>query len=167
MPVYGDYFIADHKHIISKWNWEEVLPSFLPGELLSPELAQKQMYHAIDLDSALKLQRFRDRVHQSMGVGLRVNFGTFRHRGVRTHNDQVQINKLYPGSAETFSMHCCGKAWDVSLPEGKSGEADYEQLYQLAVEFCWHGIGRYNSFLHIDNRDIELTGKVAQWNFTK
>jgi len=41
--------------------------------------------------------------------------------------------------------------------------ADLDQLYELAVDLGFAGIGRYNTFLHLDLRD-KMTHQPAQWD---
>lgn len=146
---------------IEPFDWNYYLPSFKPAELISPDLLSKSIYHGLDLQAAMKLQRFRDRVHQMTGEGLLVNHGTHYRRGVRSLNDQRVLAAKY-GAAESFSHHCSGKAFDLSL----TSWANYtpEWLANAAKEFHYTGIGLYkkNLFVHVDTRD-SIDGKIAYW----
>ena len=151
---------------LNNLNWHNILPSFKPEELLSPSLLDKGLYSALDLPSAIFLQEFRDYLSHGYSCGLLVNHGASRHRGVRSLQDQAAINAAYPKSAETFSFHCAGKAWDITpVPlNSKKLIITMSELATIAVAFGWGGVGTYNTFVHVDTRNL-VNGKPTLWDY--
>lgn len=144
---------------LEKFDWNYFLPSFSREELCSPAILRADACHLIDVESALKLQRFRDHVFSLTGSGLIVNgHGHFR-RGLRTLDDQRQLAEIGLG-AEQVSMHCAGRAFDVSLSDWKTYTPKW--LQQQALQFAWSGVGLYASFVHVDTR-TSFTGKATTW----
>jgi len=154
-----EYLVADD-HPLELFDWKLYLPSFKPAELISPDLLANGIMHGLDLQAAMKLQRFRDRIHQMTGEGFLINHGTHYRRGVRSLNDQRVLAARY-GAAELYSHHCSGKAFDVSL----TSWANYspEWLADKAREFHYSGIGLYDTFVHVDTRDA-INGQITFWD---
>ena len=55
---------------MSQFDWNYYLPSFAPTELYSPILLQHNLLHTLDIESACKLQRFRDRIFDLTKQGI-------------------------------------------------------------------------------------------------
>jgi len=136
----------------SEESFKDILPSFSPEEIYSPDLLSKGYYFTLDAASALKLQRFRDYVVQVTGSGLLINHGKNLRRGVRSIADQLAIQAP---KGETWSAHIAGKAFDISLAK-PNGRYDNAYLYSMAKDFAWSAVGEYKSanFVHCDNRDL-------------
>lgn len=99
---------------------------------------------AVDSRLIDALQLFRDK----MGVSLHVNSG-FR---CNTHNGNI-------GSSST-SQHPKGTAADISIPEGFTAD-QMEQIAETIGAFQHGGIGKYNSFVHLDVRK----DGPARWDY--
>ena len=133
---------------VSQFDWNYYLPSFAPTELYSPILLQHNLLHTLDIESACKLQRFRDRIFDLTKQGIVVNGHGHTRRGVRAIEDQLAIIKQTEG-AEILSMHCQGKAFDCSL-------ANWELTPRMVGGpsqgvWVWR-VGTYKSagFVHVD-----------------
>lgn len=59
------------------------------------------------------------------------------------------------------SMHVQGRALDLGPPQGVSIKKFYEDIRLHANEFDIHGLGRYNTFVHVDIRPTE---KLVAWS---
>lgn len=141
-----DYFVGFD---LAEFDWKYHLPSFSPQELYSPILLQHKLLHTLDLESACKLQRFRDHIYSLIGIGIVVNHDGHVRRGVRSMQDQIDILKQTEG-AEILSPHLQGKAFDCSLVRWDTYNPKW--LFQKAKEFGFGGIGLYSSFVHVDTR---------------
>ncbi len=137
---------------VSEFDWKFHLPSFSPEELYSPILLEHKLLHTLDLESACKLQRFRDHIFSlTGGLGIVVNHGGHTRRGVRSMADQIEVLKQTEG-AEILSPHLQGKAFDCSLSRWDTYSPKW--LFEKAKEFGFGGIGLYSSafFVHVDTR---------------
>ena len=94
----------------------------------------------IDLDHIARLQDYRE----ILGVPLRINCG-FR---CEKHNAEVN-----PNAAFTTEQHPKGSATDVS------SEKSIDEMIKIAELCNFKGIGRYNTFVHVDSRQ----GDKARW----
>ncbi len=137
--------------------WEHHFPNFSKEEIFSPELLAKKLFHTVDIESLAKLQRFRDYVFNATRVGLVVNHGNSKLRGVRSLAEQAEVAKKY-GGAETLSMHCQGKAFDVSMWSNHNSD----QLAKMAITFGFTGVGVYPTFVHLDTR-FSFDGVPVVW----
>lgn len=119
------------------WPW----PDFLPSEVLSPAGLRglDKGVLLISTDAMTQLQRFR----KILGRPLWVNFGTHKHRGFRSHEENESVN------GEEFSMHKMGLAFDLTADGLSSAE-----LFSTAKAFGWRGVGHYpgRNFVHVDLR---------------
>ena len=113
----------------------KISKDFLLSEFQSPDT------HTVKLDPRLvKLnQAFRDRV----GVPYTPN------SAYRT----PEHNKRVGGSPK--SQHLEGKAIDIPLLKGYT----IDEMADIAEEIGFDGIGKYNTFVHLDVR-----GKRARWD---
>lgn len=100
-------------------------------------------YTLIDIDHVEALQRMRDK----WGKVITIN-SAFR---CEKHNKAV--------GGSTQSRHLKGDATDIVV-KGLS--------LDIVARDCEHfnGLGRYNTFVHIDSRDL-LDGKKKRWDFRK
>lgn len=148
-------------------------PNFSPGELLSPdglELYGRGIF-PLDIASIDRLQLLRDR----WGGPIRVNMPFAVHRGWRSPEENRRIyqqlrlrnggaSKVAIAADNRFSFHVAGKAFDISPDFPKSSrsivKARLDELYLLAEEVGFNGLGRYDTFVHVDNRD----GDIARWD---
>lgn len=146
---------------LEKFDWDYFLPSFSPEELCSPGVLAAKVEHLIDVESALKLQRFRDYIFQKTGSGLWVNYGSSLRRGLRTIDDQRQLAEQNLGAAESASMHCAGRAFDLTMTNW--GTYTPTWLAGESVQFGWAGVGTYRNFVHVDTR-TSFTGKATTWS---
>lgn len=121
-------------------------------ELLSPDglkVFETTNQIPIDFTAALMLEGFR----HELGYPLKVNHAGLKLRGFRSFAENQSIK----GSAH-FSFHCMGKAFDISCDKMTCVE-----LYQAALKYGWHGVGIYDTWVHVDNR-ISLDGKTVTWD---
>ena len=93
-----------------------------------------------------KLVDLLDRIRKSFDKPITVVSG----RRCKTYNTKV-------GGAEN-SQHIRGNAADIKVKGVKAREVQEYLMKHFDLE-C-RGLGRYNSFTHIDVRD----GKIARWN---
>ena len=144
-------------------DWTERWPSFSLEELFSPDqldLIQHKNVFPYSFKALDKLQEFRNWI----GEPLLVNHSGSLRRGGRSMQDVYEINKRTRGyeNAWGYSFHLwC--AFDVSpKPDSK---LTVGELYNRALAWGkWGGIGRYETFVHLDDRD-SLNGTVALWDF--
>ena len=95
-----------------------------------------------------KLQSWRE----DLGCKLWVNYLGMKLRGFRSHEE----NQTLP-TPVGFSQHIMGVAFDVSSPN-----IEPENLYEQAIDFGWTGIGLYDTFVHIDIRNVP-SGRTMTW----
>jgi len=120
--------------------WTLRYPNFEPEELCSPQTLA-QYWHMIDPHWFDLFQKFR----RHLGARLVVNVGEHRLRGTRT----VAENQTIPGFAPQ-SMHILCRACDCHSPD-----MSLDDLYNQAKHFGkFYGIGRYKTWVHLDNRII-------------
>ena len=134
-------------------DWHDLSPHFAPEEIFSPDTIDKGR-HVIDPEAIIRLNEFRD----ALGVALFVNFASHRYRGVRSPVEQQRVQRWVPTAAE-LSMHVCGKAFDIS-----SERMSPMELRTKALEFGWHGVGLYDSFVHIDLRTLYSPNAIT-WDY--
>lgn len=128
--------------------WKERFPYFEPEEVLDKD-GQKLFWSKGEmLVSELALNKLCE-FRRVLGEPIIVNSG-FR---------SSRYNASIGGAMNSF--HCLGLAFDV-----KSPKIDLGILYREAKLFGWRGIGRYDTFLHIDWRPI-LSGSIREWDFRK
>lgn len=148
-------------------NWDSRFPDFRIEEILSPD--QLVLFHTkhvfpYSLKALDKLQAFRKFVGSSLVVN---KTGSFR-RGARSMREVYEINRQTRsrerGWEYSFHLWC---AFDVS-----SGSIPSSQLFEMAVDFKdeklgrWGGIGLYDTFVHVDDRDT-LSGGATVWSVRK
>lgn len=148
---------ADVELPLYDFDWAHHFPNFTKEEIFSPGLLSKGLFHTVDIESLAKLQRFRDYIFNVTGAGLLVNHGESVLRGVRTISEQVQVGREY-GGAEVLSMHCQGKAFDITM----SQKHDSKELAKMAIAFGFTGVGIYPTFVHVDTR-FSFDGKPTVW----
>jgi zinc D-Ala-D-Ala carboxypeptidase len=125
--------------------WKERWPNFQPKEVLGKSGYKlfldrgEIMINEIAMD---KLQEFR----RLVGYPIKVN------SGFRTYEENLKVE------GKPFSRHMQGLAFDITTKE-----VSPTVLYRDAVNFKWHGIGLYNTFVHVDWRPI-LDGKIRKWD---
>lgn len=142
-------------------DWLKRWPSFKIEEILSPD--QLVLFHSkgvfpYSFKALDKLQEFRDFV----GLPLLINHGGSTHRGARSMQDVFEINKRTRGQDKgweySFHLWC---AFDVSPGDNN---LSVQGLYNAAISFHkWGGIGRYDTFVHVDDRD-NLSGITTLWD---
>lgn len=125
-------------------------PDFKPEEVLSPDglgLVRKGDF-PISLAAMDKLQAFRTH----LGKPFKINQPGLLHRGFRSLRENFAINKW------TYSYHCAGIAFDVTVP-GLS----MQELHDEAKKFGFTGLGLYSTWVHMDVRPDIVRGRVAEW----
>jgi uncharacterized protein YcbK (DUF882 family) len=68
-------------------------------------------------------------------------------------------NKRVNGAPNSQHLH--GRALDLKPPEGITLDRFYKDIKHFAQIFGIHGIGKYQTFIHVDIRPIE---RIAYWN---
>lgn len=143
-------------------NWAKRWPSFKPEEILSPTqliLFNSKGVFPYSFRAIDKLQTFRDFVAKP----LKVNHLGLNKRGARSLWEVYQTNRESRGNEEgwgwSFHLWC---AFDVSCDSMTSKE-----LFALAVDCgLWGGVGLYDTFIHVDDRDSFAT-KPVTWDLRK
>ena len=92
-----------------------------------------------------KLLIILDIIRLKYGKPITVNSG-YR---TKIHNEAV--------GGVPNSQHRLGKAADLHIPNQKTGDL----FEKIAKENGAKGIGRYNSFIHVDTRETE---QIAEWD---
>lgn len=132
---------------LNEENWRTRWPSFSPREVYSP-VALERYRHKLCPRAMDNLQLFRE----MLDTPLLVNHLSLKLRGVRTADENENI-----GGARD-SMHVAGRAFDVTAPG-----LEIDKLYQAAIDSgLWGGIGRYDTFVHVDARLVESV--VTTWD---
>ena len=128
--------------------WLQRWPSFQPEEVLGLTGMElfKQGYLPMQVSLMDRLQSFR----KVIGKEFLINYGDRQCRGCRSIEENSSC-----GGAE-HSWHCKGLACDVTVP----GMSCIE-LYKLALEYGFMGVGLYENFVHMDMR----IDKFATWDF--
>jgi hypothetical protein len=122
--------------------WNDHSPFFSPEEIFSP--STRGYWHLVDLPALQKLNDFR----KHLDVVLLCNFGPHKRRGVRSPQDQRDLEREVKSAAQ-FSMHVQGKAFDLSSPT-----LSVPQLAAAAISYGWPSVGVYPNFVHVDDRSI-------------
>lgn len=110
-------------------------------ECKDPAEYENNNWVIVDLDHVEKLQKLRERIGKPIKI-------TSAYR-------TPEWNAKVGGS--TKSRHKEGDATDIQVPG-----MDPAEVADIAEEMGFDGIGRYNSFTHLDSR-----GYKARWNFTR
>jgi hypothetical protein len=138
---------------------------FTPPEILSPygEYLLEVGQLVINLEAVSLLESLRDKIQ----TPILVNHGPHRLRGFRSPEEQRMIYArqrlskdegspgFVPGD-NRFGYHLMGRAFDIQAPS-----LHLRDLYQAALEAGFKGVGKYDSFIHVDNR---LSDKVIGWD---
>lgn len=134
-----DSFKAKHWSEVDRGEWDKLAPNFSPKEL-----ASKGDESIVVVKNALKsLQRMRD----IYGKPLRIN---------SAYRDKAYNVKI---GGSPNSQHLLGTAFDIHINDKKMGR----ELEAIAIEVGAGGIGRYNTFIHVDFRPKKADGSYAQW----
>lgn len=141
--------------------WAKRWRSFKPEEVLSTEQVQllyKKGVMSYSFRALDKLQKFRD----LLDVPLVVNIGQQQMRGARSIREVYHVNKnTRPAGQEwgySFHLWC---AFDVYSPQLKPME-----IFERAVRSgLWKGIGIYQTFVHLDDRD-SFSDIPTTWDYT-
>ena len=128
------------------FTWNEVSPYFRVEEIVSPETWG--MVHLVDVEALKALNRLRG----VLGVACLVNVpgSGLRLRGLRSWKEQEGLVEKGLTKAK-FSMHCLGKAFDVSAP---GRELDEIANAAKAVGFSYVLVYPGNGFVHMDMRTV-------------
>lgn len=148
--------------IDSHSEWAIRWPSFRPQEILSTtqlKLFEERGVIVYSFRALDKLEIFRKRI----AVPLLINHGDLHLRGARSLKEVFETNSATRGADEkwgySFHLWC---AFDISSPQ-----LTPIQLRQEAIESkLWGGIGLYDSFVHIDDRD-HFGDTPALWDYRK
>jgi len=135
--------------------FERRWPNFKPEEILSPdmiELWEKKgvfPYSFCALDGLQFLRR-------DLGKPIIVNHSADCRRGARSIPEAVSL--INEAKAQRYSFHLwC--AFDISVV-GMTSVQLYEAIVKSAFFF---GIGVYDTFIHIDDRDV-VDNKIVVWD---
>lgn len=129
--------------------WLKRWPSFTPEELLSPDgLAYfRRGFMVMQLHFMDKLQQFRNQVN----LPFLINHQGLTLRGWRSPAENATIDgKLY---------HPMGLAADISIKDMSP-----QELAEHAIDFGFHGIGLYSTWVHVDLRPVLDKNQVV-WGF--
>jgi len=136
---------------ISEKKWAEISPYFKPEELLSPDA--NGLVTLLDYSLVRFANDFRDLIGPYC-----VNFGGHVLRGYRSPREHEEL-RTRNTNAGLCSMHCAGKAIDVS-----SAHRTPAEIAELAKNFGWAAIGIAENFVHLDRRDL-FGGKQVIWRY--
>lgn len=127
--------------------WKDI-KHFKPEEFISPRDNDATLLNGLSMDE--DLIRILDNVRKTLGTPFRVNSG---YRSPR-YNEEIG------GSSK--SQHKLGKAADIHIDSQEMGD----DIEKLARELGIKGVGRYNTFIHLDTRD-SVGDRIAYWDYRK
>ncbi len=143
-------------------DWQKRWPNFRVEEILSPtqqQLFERKGVIPYSFRALDKLQEFRRFVDRPFLVNQGPLNGGLRRRGARSLKEVYDINRETRGAARaweySFHLWC---AFDISVP----GMEPYELWEKARLFGKWGGIGLYNTFVHVDDRDY--FGMPAIWD---
>ena len=119
--------------------WKAIAPNFTPQELASKGDGSIK----IEKEALRLLQMMRDRLNRPIIVNS-------AYRDL-VYNDKVRGKKT--------SQHLNGKAFDLHI----RSQAEGKRFEELAAEIGFTAIGRYKTFIHIDNRPPKVNGGGYRW----
>jgi len=137
-----NYFEADHWTELTleeASEWESIAPNFSPKELASKGDGSLR----IQKEGLRKLQKLRD----LYGAPLVISSG---------YRDFVHNRRV--GGVRN-SQHVQGTAYDIVISNAEVGR----YLEDLAVKAGFSAIGRYKTFIHVDNRPLKSNGSRFYW----
>lgn len=141
-------------------SWKARWPHFSPEELLSDEqvrLLDKKGTIPYSFRALDKLETFRE----FLKAPIIVNKGGSRLRGARSLREVYHTNRVTrkPGEEWGYSFHLwC--AFDINVV----GLSPLQVMDKAVESKLWGGIGVYNSFTHIDDRDSFVAAPVL-WDY--
>lgn len=132
-------------------DFHRLWPFFHPEEVLSPDGLRALERGELMIQTAA--MNFLSNFRSSIDKPVLVNHGASLRRGYRSAVENAAVR------GEEFSRHVQGLAFDITIP-GLS----VEETAQLAINFGWHGVGRYpkQNFVHVDLRP-RLDDRVRLW----
>jgi len=136
---YFSFSSLDEMSAIDFNEWRNIAPNFVPSEILSKGDGSL----LFSKDTLSKLQRLRHKY----GKPLTINSG---------YRDPDH-NKKVGGSAK--SQHVKGHAVDIAIDSLGMGR----ELEDLAVKCGFTAIGRYKTFIHVDDRPPKSNGGGFRW----
>lgn len=119
--------------------WAKRWPNFKPQEVLSP-IGLRQLERGVLLIQPFLLDTLEE-FRTELDRPITVNSFRNKHRGYRAHHENAAIG------GRAYSYHIQGLAADCSV-DGLS----MQEFFDRAKSFGWHGIGVYETFLHLDLR---------------
>ena len=122
--------------------WDDI-KHFKPEEFISPRDKYAQLIHGYAMDE--KLIRILEAIRARLGRPMKINSG-YR---------SPEYNQAIGGAVH--SQHKLGKAADIAIKSQEEGE----EIEKLAREYGIGGVGRYNTFIHLD------TGPTRSWDLRK
>ena len=135
-----DYFISKHwKYLEDSKEWKTIAPNFRPKELAS----KGDGSIIIDKTSLALLQKLRDIYKKPLIIN-----SAYRDP---EHNDNIGGSKN--------SQHLKGKAFDIHIKDQSMGR----ELEKIAEIIGFTAIGRYKTFIHVDNRPSKANGGGYRW----
>lgn len=142
--------------------WAKRWPHFTPTELLSTEqlwLFEHKGVIPYSFRALDKLETFREFVNTTIIVNKDGN----RLRGARSLREVYHTNKQSRkvGKEWGYSFHLwC--AFDINIP----GFSPFQVMGLALDSKLWHGVGVYDTFTHIDDRDT-FSGTAVTWDYRK
>ena len=124
-------------------HWKEIAPNFSPSELASK--GDGSLF--IVTDALKALQSMRNIVNRP----LKINCG---YRDI-AHNKAV--------NGVENSQHTLGRAFDIHIANSEEGR----ELERIAEMCGFTAIGRYRTFIHVDNRPPKVNGGGYRWGTWK
>ena len=134
-----DKIIAKHWSEVDRGEWDKLAPNFSPQELASKGDGSIVMVK----NALVSLQRMRDIYKKPLKVNS-------------AYRDPAHNKKI---GGERNSQHLLGIAFDLHITDKKMGR----ELEAIAKEVGAGGIGRYNTFIHVDFRPRKPDGKLYEW----
>ena len=160
MTGLGDTMIGHYSIWDKDPRWKLNFPNFNPKNVASGNTGMLRIH----TDAMIGLQGIRSdlmgdpyflRLYMPGRGGLYINCG---------YRDEAQNKKDGGG---TKSQHLRGRAFDISLRPARPGKwQEYgDMIEDAAIKRGFNGIGRYNSFIHIDMREPKPNGDLYMWDF--
>jgi len=154
-PIIGHYTMWENNP-----RWEDSFPNFSPKSVATENTGMLRIHlPAMEGLQGVRTDLMSDphflRLYLPGKGGLWINCG---------YRDEAQ-NKADGGG--TRSQHLRGRAFDISLRPARPGKwQEYgDMIEDAAIKRGFNGIGRYNSFIHIDMREPKPNGDLYMWDF--
>jgi hypothetical protein len=148
-----DYFLQQH------------CPCMTAHELYSPmqlDYASRKGAHVLTGATSIQHLKNLQKLRVTVGVPLLINHGRFKLRGFRHFLEQLQLLQQDITHSE-MSTHVLMMGTDCTF-DGLSTTVFWERYKDKECLNAFNGRGLYNTFMHLDSRNL-INGRKRFWDF--